>query len=198
MNDQGLGVAYIGQIGENFQVIDEVSGCLESVLQFDGEDGACAFRQVFLLEFMVGRGFQARIVDLCHFRMFFQEFRQFLGVGHVTFYAERQCFQPLDEEPGRNRRNGCAGIAEDFGTNAGNKACPRDVGGKIDAMVGCVGIGKMRISFRLVPVELAVFNDGAAKGCTVAADEFGGGVDDYIQAVFQRTEEVRGWQRCCR
>lgn len=50
----------------------------------------------------------------------------------------------------------------------------------------------MRISFRLVPVELAVFNDGAAKGCTVAADEFGGGVDDYIQAVFQRTEEVRG------
>lgn len=102
MNHQGLGVPYVGQVGENVQVVDEVSGCLEAVLQFDGEDGACALGQVFLLELMVRRGFEARIVDFSHLRMFFKEFSQLLGVGYVTFYAERQGFQALDEEPGGN------------------------------------------------------------------------------------------------
>ena len=110
----------------------------------------------------------------------------------MTFYAERQGFQALDKEPGGNGGNGCAGIAEDLGADAGDKACARYVSSKIDAVVGSVGVGKMGISFRLVPVEFAVFNDGAAQGGSMAADEFGGGMDDYVKAMFQRTEEVRG------
>ena len=49
----------------------------------------------------------------------------------------------------------------------------------------------MRVSFRLVPVELAIFYDRAAQGRTVATDEFRGGVHHDIQTMFQRTEEIR-------
>ena len=105
MYHQGLGIPYIGQVRENIQVIDKVSGCLESVLQLNGEDGACAFGQIFQLELMIRRGFEARVVNLGYLRMFFQKFCQFLGIGHMTFYAERQGFQSLDKEPGRDGGN---------------------------------------------------------------------------------------------
>lgn len=34
MNDERLGIAYIGKIGEDFEVVDEFSGRLKSVFQF--------------------------------------------------------------------------------------------------------------------------------------------------------------------
>ena len=41
------------------------------------------------------------------------------------------------------------------------------------------------------PVEFAVFNDQAAQGRAVAADEFRSRMDDDVSAVFERTEEER-------
>ena len=190
MNHQRLGVAYVCQVGEDFQVVNELSSCIEAIFQLDGENGAGALRQIFQLQRMVRGGFQARIVDLCHLRMFFQEFCHLLCIVDMAFYAEGQGFEALDEEPGSDRRNRSAGVAEHLRTDAGYKAGARDISGKVDAMIGSIRRSEVRISFRLIPVELAIFNDGAAQCGAVAADEFGGGVYDYIQAMFQWTEEI--------
>ncbi len=50
---------------------------------------------------------------------------------------------------------------------------------------------EVRVSFRLVPVELAIFYDRAAQGRTVTADKFRGGMNHDIQTMFQWAEEIR-------
>ena len=192
MYHQGLGIPYIGQVRENIQIIDKVSGCLESVLQLNGEDRACAFGQVFQLELMIRRGFEARVVNLGYLRMFFQKFCQFLGIGHMTFYAERQGFQTLDKEPGRDGGNGCTCITKNLGTDAGYKSCAWYIGGKVDTMIGSIGVSKVRISFRLIPVELSVFDNSTAQGSSMTTNKFSGRMNNYIKAMFQRPEEIGG------
>ena len=38
MDNQGLGIPYVGQVRENVQAVDELTGCLEAVFQFNGEN----------------------------------------------------------------------------------------------------------------------------------------------------------------
>ena len=90
----------------------------KSIFEFDGEDGACALRQVFQLQLVVRRRCKARIVDFGDLRVLFEEFSDLGGIVDVAFYAERQGFEALDEEPGGNRGNACAGIAENLRTDA--------------------------------------------------------------------------------
>ena len=42
------------------------------------------------------------------------------------------------------------------------------------------------------PVEVAAVDDEAAEDGAVAADELGGGVDDYVGPMLYRTDEIRG------
>ena len=56
-------------------------------------------------------------------------------------------------------------------------------------MVSLGRIGHVGV-FAVVPGEFAGFNDDAAHGGAVAADEFGGGVDNDVGAVFDGAAEV--------
>ena len=188
MNDERLGIAYIGKIGEDFEVVDEFSGCLKSVFQFNGENGICALRQVFFLQFMIWRRFEARIVDLCYLWMSFQVFSHLRCVVDMSFYTEGQCFKTLDKEPCGDRGNGCTGVSQHLGTDSCYEAGSRDIRCKIDSMIGCIWFCKVRISFRLVPVEFSVFNNSTAECRAVSADELCRGMDGYVKSVFQRTE----------
>ena len=191
VNDKRLGVTDISQVREDLKIVDEFSCCIKAILEFDGEDGACALWQVFQLQLVVRGRFEARIVDFSNLRVLFEEFCDSGGIVDVAFYAERQGFEALNEEPGGDRGNASPGITENLRTDTGHEACARYVSCKVDAVIGCIRRSEVRVSFRLVPVELAIFYDRAAQGRTVATDEFRGGVNHDIQTMFQWTEEIR-------
>ena len=191
VNDKRLGVTDIGQVREDLKIVDEFSCCIKAILEFDGEDGACALWQVFQLQLVVRGRFEARIVDFSDLRVLFEEFCDSGGIVDVAFYAERQGFKALNEEPRGDRGNASAGITENLRTDMGHEACARYVSCKVDAVIRSIRRSEVRVSFRLVPVELAIFYDRAAQGRTVAADEFRGGMNHDIQTMFQWTEEIR-------
>jgi hypothetical protein len=55
MYEERLGIAYVGQIGENLCGVDETAGCFPAALEFEGEDRTGALREVFLSQFIVRR-----------------------------------------------------------------------------------------------------------------------------------------------
>ena len=73
MNHQGFGICHIGEIGENFQLIDKLT-CIRGIsFDMEGKDGTCPLREIFLSQIIVRARWQTRIVDLFHLRMTFEE-----------------------------------------------------------------------------------------------------------------------------
>ena len=74
VHDKRLGVTDISQVREDLKIIDEFSRCIKAILEFDGEDGACALWQVFQLQLVVRGRCKARIVDFSDLRVLFKKF----------------------------------------------------------------------------------------------------------------------------
>ena len=123
--------------------------------------------------------------------MVFQEVGDFLGVSDVAFDAQGQGFQALDEEPCVERADAGTEVAEGFGADTGYEAGTRDILGEVDTIVGFVRRSEFFETARASPVKFAVFNDEAAEGRAVAADEFRSRMDDDVSTVFERAEEER-------
>ena len=88
MNHQGFGICHIGEIGENFQLVDKLT-CIRGIsFDMEGKDGTCPLREIFLSQIIVRARWQTRIVDLFHLRMTFEEVDNFLGVLNVTINSQ--------------------------------------------------------------------------------------------------------------
>lgn len=122
-------------------------------------------------------------------------------VGHlrrvlgVLADAQRQGFEPLDEQEGVLRRHRRADVAQELDPRAqreGNRAERLRRLGPDRTMIGGVGLGQQREAVGMgLPVESAAVDDGAADRGAVAADVFRGGVDDHRGAMLERPGEER-------
>ena len=61
------------------------------------------------------------MVDLCHLGMRGEELDHLLRVERVTLYAQRESLEALEKDPGVEGRDGCTGVAEDDGADAGDE-----------------------------------------------------------------------------
>ena len=96
MNDQGFGVAHIGQQTGQLHIIHKGPAGRATALYAKGQHGAeQPLAQIFFGPFMRGMGLQTGIPDPLHRRMRFQPARQFQGVLAMAFDAQGERFQPL-------------------------------------------------------------------------------------------------------
>ena len=83
MNDEALHIGDVCQQGENFQRIDEGPGFLLAALDFKGEDGTAAVREILLIEYVIRMIRDRRVIDFFHQRMIPQEVNHLFGIFRV-------------------------------------------------------------------------------------------------------------------
>lgn len=139
MDNQRLYVCNICQNGENLQRINELLCFLFAALDVEGENGACTVREVLVVQFLILR-VQGCMVDGLNQRLLLEIFQNLLGVLYVTFYAQRQGFQTLQQQECVERRDGSAGIAQQNGANLGGERCRSAGIYEADAVIGRIRI----------------------------------------------------------
>src|ERR1051325_9761475 len=112
MNDQGFGVADVGEQAEQLERVDKALTGFVAAAYAEGDDRACAVRQVFLSERVVLARFEAGIVDPLDFRVSFEEARHLKRVLRMTLHAQVQRLCPLQQEKGVEWRQARARIAQ--------------------------------------------------------------------------------------
>ena len=132
-----------------------------------------------------------RVVHFLNERVLTQEVEYFDGVFDVAFQAERKGFDPLKKEERVEGGDGGAHVAQKNGADVGDKRGRARGVGERDAVITRVRRGDVRVAFG-IPLEFARIDNDSAEGGSVPADELGGGMDDDVGAVFDRTDQIRG------
>ena len=116
-----------------------------------------------------------------------------LSVRGVALHAQVQGFDAEEEEESGERAHGGAGIAQPVSPHiddVGDVADGFEGFGENDSVIGGVGLGEFGPFGRVVgPGEFPAVDHDASDVDAVAAEEFGGGVDGDVDAVFEGPEE---------
>ena len=133
---------------------------------------------------------QAGEVHVGHALVRLEPFGHGLGVLQVLVQALRERFHALQQLERRLRGQRRADVAQLLAAQLGQEPVLAEV-----APPGDVAVGGHRLGhggeLAVAPVEPAAFDDHAAQGGAVAAEELGGGVDHDVRAVLDRPHEVR-------
>lgn len=146
VDDQRLRVADVGQVANQFQVVDDLSRLFGVAFDAERQYAAEAVAQVFFCQRVVRTVFEAGIIDAFDLRVFFEPLRDFQRVVDAALYSQRQRFEALQQLKGIERAQARSQIAQSFGTRAD---CERDVAeGAVAARIP--PIFSARCSFRSV------------------------------------------------
>ena len=193
MDYEAFHVGYVCEQRENLERVDKFPCLLLSAFYLDGENASAAVGKIFLVEGVVGMAGQRRMIDLGHLRMLAQIVDNLEGVFYVTFYAQRQRFQTLQQNECVERRNCGAGVAEDDGADACHESSLARYVGEDCAVVTWVGLGEcwelVGIGF---PVESAAVYDHTSETRAVASDKLSGGMHHNVGTVFDWADEIWG------
>ena len=110
MNDQGLGIADIGQMTHEAGSLDEFLASGASIARGTGADAEVeqargTARQIALRQGVMPVTRQAGVVDPGHARIVLQRFGYGQRVGAMPVHAQRQRLHALDQHPGVERRH---------------------------------------------------------------------------------------------
>ena len=134
------------------------------------------------------------MLDLLAQRLFLQVFQYLPGVVHVPFHPQTQCLQPLQQQEGIERRDGCSLVAQQQCADACRERCGHIAEDK--AVIRSVRLVEAReLPGVCLPVEGAAVDDDTPEGSPVAADELCGGMYDDVGTVFYRADQVRCAER---
>ena len=86
--NQTLHIGYISQQREYLQGINEAPGLLLSTLYLEGKYAARSFREVFLVECMIGMALQCRMIHPGYLWMLGEEVNDLEGILDMSFYSE--------------------------------------------------------------------------------------------------------------
>ena len=109
----------------------------------------------------------------------------------MRIHALRQGFDTLKQVECRLRRECGAEVAQLLGTQFREEPVFTEVPPPRDVIVRRHRLGHER-EVTVRPVEPSALNNHAAKGGSVPAQEFSGGVNHDVSPVFQRANQVRG------
>ena len=189
-----FGVADVDQTRDQLQRILEARAGFAAALDAEGQQARCLAAEIAVDERLARVVGQAGIVDPFGLRVPLQEFGDFQRVFAVALHAQRQRFQPLQNQEGVERRQAGAHRAQRDGAGAA------DVGGVAE----CLGVDHAVVAdfrfaealeARLVfgPRELARVDDDAGDAGSVAAHVLGQRVDDDVGAVLERAGQIGAW-----
>ena len=105
MDDEGLCVADVGQVGEDLDLVDDLGARVASAFDAEADDPTETAVQILLGVLVVGVRGEAGVVDSADGRMGRQELRNRQRVLVVGLDAQRERLDSLEDLPGVERRN---------------------------------------------------------------------------------------------
>ena len=191
MDHQALHVRHIGQQGEDLQVVDKSPRLLLTALDLKGKNGGSSIGKISFIQFVVRMVRKGRVIHFGDLRMPAEILDHFLCVFGMPLQAEREGLHSLEKEKCIEGRDGRAGIPKEDSPDVGHKGCGTDGVLKGNSVIARIGVGDLRILPGILPVKLSCFHDDTSQRCSVATQEFSGGVHHDVHAVLDGTDQVR-------
>ena len=186
MDHQRLGIADVGQMREDAQGLDELASRRPAALEGKAEHGTGAARQQLLRQRVVGMIFKFGVADACNGLVAGQVRDGLARIGNVSFHAQRQGLDPLQQLEGGHRAHAGAEVAQALATCAQEKGGDGGFLAEIHAVKAFIGLGEGReLAARGLPVKGSAIDQQAADGDTVAAEEFGRGMENQVGAMIE-------------
>ena len=195
MDDERLRVADVGQVARQVDALDEAAPDGSTGLGFGAGDTEAEHRSRPLRQILGGtlvvrmRG-EPRVVDELDARVGLQPLRHDLRILDMRGHPERQRLDALGELPRGLWREHRTDVAQLLGTQAREEGVLAEVAVPVEPAVVRHGLVEEREAL-VRPVEATGFDDDAAEGGPVAAEELGGRVDDDVGAPLDGAVEVR-------
>ena len=191
VDSQRLGVADVGQVGDELEAIDHLAAGVGAALDADAEYAAKSALEVLLCVLVRPVALQPGVRHPADVRALLEVAGEREGVLGVALAAERQRLETEKELLRGEGVQARAQVAQDL------HAHPDDVGDgpkglpELEPVVALGRLDHLReaVSVR-APVELAAVDDDAADGGAVPADPLGSGVHDDVGAVVDGADEV--------
>src|SRR5271165_1396262 len=182
MNHQRLGIANIGKQAEQPQRVDEALTSFEASANAEGDQRARAIREIFLGAPVILARWQPGIVHPLHVGMAGEKLRDLQRVLGMALQAKVQSLRALQQQESVKRRQAPTGVAQPLHARLDDESEIAERLGIRDAVIRRIRLDKVAEASRSFPVELAAVHDDTADGVTVAADKFGGGVNDDVSS----------------
>src|SRR4030067_3664552 len=191
MNSEALCIADVCKMAEELQAFDELFPCFHAAFDPESENGARAFRQVFLCAVVVRMVLKPGIFHPFDLWMIFKIFRNSLCILHMAFDAQAEGLNALNGLPRVEGRLARADISQDLHTRLEGKwwqacffqAC------LYQTMIRRIGSVEA-LELAITPIVIAAVHNDPSNGGALPADELGGAVRDDVCAPFKRAEEV--------
>ena len=190
MDNQRLYVGHVREQREDLQSVDEAERLILAALYIKGEYGTAAVGEILLIQLMVGMVGKRGMIYPFDQRMIFKVFYDLLSVLRVALQPERKRFGSLQEQKCREGRDSRAGISEQDRADICRERCFAGGLGEFYAVIAGVRLRDPRISAGGSPVKASAVYNNSAEGRAVTADKLGGGMNDYVRAVLERTDKV--------
>mmetsp|Transcript_17835 Transcript_17835/g.46702 ORF Transcript_17835/g.46702 Transcript_17835/m.46702 type:complete len:455 (-) Transcript_17835:67-1431(-) len=195
VDGEALGVADVGDVREEHEVVDERLAGLLAALDTKDDQRAALALDVLLLEGVHGVVGEAREADPLDHRVRLEVEGNLLRILAVTLHAPREGLNALEEHPRVVRRNATAKVAQRHGAHTEDvrerREHVREVLAPAQSTVARVRLVEERVLAR-PPVESTRVDDNAAHAGAVAARPLGEGRHDDVSAVLERLAEGRG------
>jgi len=192
MASERFGVAEIDEAFEELEGVVEFFGSFKSALDAEGENRAGATVEIFLGELVVRGIGGAGVIDPGDASVVGEEFGDAAAIFHVTFDAERDGLDALQEQEGAERGKSGASGAEV------NAAAARDVSSFLEmfhvneAVIGGVRLVKHRETGGVFgPGKFAAVDYNPTKRRAVATKEFGQRVQNDVGTMINGAQEDR-------
>ena len=121
MDDEALGVSHVGEQREKLQAVHKFYGCLSAAFQVNEENGSRALRKITLIEGVIRRIRQRRMMDFLHERAGLQILDDLQGILHMPLHAQGQGLKSLQDEEAVEGREAGALIAQKLGPDIGDE-----------------------------------------------------------------------------
>ena len=153
MDDKGLRIADVGEVGKNLEPFDELATCLPSSFHSEGQDRPAPVGHQLLCSIVIGMVGELRIGDPLHLAPSVQELDHFPGVLDMLLHPDRQSFRTLQDVERVLGREGGAEVTQTFHPGPDDEGLGTELLGEPETVVTRVGLGESREAPGGFPVE---------------------------------------------
>ena len=193
VNDQGLGVSDIGQMGQQLDIVDNADALFKSTDNLKSQNSTeGSLPEVLLGRFVVRVVLQTRVNDVGDALILLQPLCKLQGVAAVALHAQGERFEALQcEECTKGRQAGAEvtqtlhASAEDEGEVGTERSFRAEHVPELQPVVRRARLSVVR-ELSVVPGEVAAIDDDSTDVRSVAVDPLGCGFHDDVGSVLER------------
>lgn len=191
LDGQSFGIANVGQVGDELEVVDQLGAFFEAALHTKAEHSTKSSLEILLCDCIGRMALKTRVGNPADFRALLKILCQSEGVLGMALCAQGES---LDTNQQLLRRKGIkigTQVAHNLNSRADDKGDGTESLPELQTVItlrrldelgeaGCVG----------TPVELAAIDNDTSDSCTVSANPFCRRVHDNVGAVVDGSQKV--------